>query len=368
MRNFGFRRPILWTNKKEVIEVKYCQIAFYSGCSNRCSDYCRIPDQRNEVDGNHFKALVRSIWLLARQGFERVELIGGEPLDYPWLAGVVKEGNKLTIPRLVIITTGINEKKLEQIINSADLERWVFCFTLDFPPEKAKKIVGSKSELEGSAKKSIAGWGAFEKYPELLKRGHVTVGSHNLVDLPVLARRIIEAGAFFNFCPIMHASKTDGGVNLPFIFRGKDEHLITLRPEDKTLAEEVAEELIELKRNPSCSPLFLPSEEYIRLLAKCCKEPEEKYPASCGDKMPYLRLGKRVKGKTLEVMICSDFNLENNKGKPMFGLADWIENPDAVESAWRDNANRIICKKCIGCVWSVSLTLPWPKPKSLITA
>ena len=45
-------------------------------------------------------------------------------------------------------------------------------------------------------------------------------------------------------------------------------------------------ELIALKK--SYGELFLPSEEYLWIIAQCCKEPHENIPAVAGIKCPIL--------------------------------------------------------------------------------
>lgn len=328
----------------------FCQIMFYRGCSNRCGPRCTVPDRKSEVSAEHLRALITSMEILHEEGFKRVELIGGEPLDYPHLSQVIQSGNQLSIERFVLITTGINEGKMREVAKSADSEKWGFCFTVDLLPDEARKFL-SDPILGGIAKKANAGWKALENYRGWWRRGHVTVGRHNLRNLPYLAWRIMELGAYFNCCPVMSARNGNG---LVFEFRSASPTFETLKPEDKFLAEEVVAELKEMKRKYGA--LFLPSEEYLDLIPLCCKENWEKYPSSCGEEMPYLRLGDRIADDgTLELMVCSDFYLEQRN--PRFGVNNWSEDKEEIESLWKANNNRLVCQSCEGCVWSVSLIL-----------
>lgn len=336
--------------------INFCQWMISRACNNKCN-YCEVQETKQTIDAHHLKAVEKTFDLL-RDNAKRLEIIGGEPLDYPLLPTLISLGNQSSIERLVIITTGINKGALGQAINLIDVKRWGFCFTLDIPEKEADWNLPLydkyHSELSGAIKKSKAGWEAFHKYSKSLwLRGHVTIGSHNIADVPKIARQILESGAFFNCCPIMYSRKWHS--DTPFMFRSMPIPNIALGPEDKNVTYDVVSELIKLKEK--FGELFLPSVEYLKLIPLCCKNPKEIYPAYCGDKMPYLRLGNRIaKDGTFEIMTCSDLYLEEN-GVPKYGLQNWINNKEEVENAWAEDTNRRCCQKTQGCVWSVSLTL-----------
>lgn len=336
-------------------EINFCQWMISRVCNNKCN-YCEVQTTKNQtVDAQYFEAVYRTFKLLDGK-IRQLEFIGGEPLDYPMLNNLIVLGNYFSIDRLVIITTGINKGKLDNVVKKINRKKWGFCFTLDIPEEKLKSSEYDMygAELTGSIRKAKAGWEAFHKYSDSLwLRGHVTIGSHNIADVPKIARQILESGAFFNCCPIIYSRKWH--TDTPFMFRSMQIPNIALGPEDRKVAEYTVNRLIELK--DKFGKLFLPSVEYLKLIPLCCKNPKELYPACCGDKMPYLRLGDRIaKDGTFEVMVCSDLYLEENR-VPKYGLRNWIDNREKVENAWAENTNRRLCQKTQGCVWSASLSL-----------
>ena len=243
-------------------------------------------------------------------------------------------------------------------MNLADPSKWGFCFTLDMLPLKAANLLDDK-DLAGSARKSIAGWKAFYQSEKFWRRGHVTIGKHNLEDLPKLAKVIMDNGAFFNCCPIIYARQERTFGRPPFMFRPQNFPEIALGAEERYIANSVVTELIALKK--SYGELFLPSEEYLWIIAQCCKEPHEKYPCGCGDKMPYLRIGDKIcSDGTFGLMVCSDFYL------PKYSVKDWAEKREEVENAWAENSLRQFCAGCEGCAWSVSLTLSSSKNNAVL--
>ena len=280
---------------------------------------------------------------------KRLEFIGGEMLDYPYLDEIIETGNKSNIERFVLITTGINKSKFAEVMELANPSKWGFCFTLDMLPLETAKYLNDP-DLAGSARKSKAGWEAFYQYEKFWRRGHVTIGRHNLKDLPKIAKVIMDNGAYFNCCPIIYSRQERDSGRLPFIFRPQNFPNIALRMEDWGTAKRIIGELKSIKK--SYGTLFLPSEEYLDLITQCCKSPEEKYPCSCGDAMPYLRIGDKVSSDgTFGLMTCSDFYLSK------YSVKDWTERKEEVESAWVKNPRRQFCAKHEGCAWSVSLTL-----------
>lgn len=331
--------------------IPYCQWMISRICEIGCS-YCTVKERPRDLDKNHLQAVIKTFGLLGDK-VKRLEFIGGEPLDYPYIKEIIEAGNKSNIEKLVLITTGINKSKLAEVINLADPSKWGFCFTLDMLSLKAYSCLDDK-DLAKSARKSIAGWEAFyqsEYFCEnFWKRGHVTIGRHNLESLPKIAKVIMDDSAYFNCCPIIYARQERTSVRLPFMFRPQNFPNVALRKEDRELANLVVKELKTIKKN--YSEFFLPSEEYLDLIAQCCKDPEEKYPCGCGDKMLYLRIGDRVcPDGTFGLMICSDFYL------PKYSVKDWAEKREEVENAWAENSLRQLCAGREGCAWSVSLTL-----------
>lgn len=329
-----------------MVQIDYCQWMISRICEIGCS-YCTVKERPRDLNKSHLQAVIKTFGLLA---VKRLELIGGEPLDYPYINEIIKIGNESSIERLVLITTGINKKKLADVINLADPSKWGFCFTLDMLPVEAIKYL-SDPDLSKSARKSIAGWEAFYQSESFWRRGHVTIGRHNIKDLPRIARVIMDDGAYFNCCPILYARQKTTYGRLPFIFRPQSLPSIALRKEDGELASKVVKELIALKKN--YGSLFLPSEEYLDLITQCCKDPEEKYQCGCGDKMPYLRIGDRVcSDGTFGLMLCSDFYLP-----PKYSVKCWVEKREEVEAIWAESGLRQFCAGHEGCAWSVSLTL-----------
>lgn len=327
--------------------VSYCQWMVYRGCKNNCP-YCEVPSKTSNLKEDHLSAVVKTFKLLDGK-IKRLEFIGGEPLDYPYIKEIVEMGNKSSIERLVLITTGINERKLKQVMFLADPSKWGFCFTLDMLSVEAHEFLNDP-DLAGSARKSIGGWRSFYQSESFWRRGHVTIGRNNLESLPKIAKVIMDNGAYFNCCPIIYAKQGKTSNRLPFIFRPQNIPNIALRKEDWALANLVVGELKTIKKN--YSKFFLPSEEYLDIIAQCCKDPEEKYPSGCGDKMPYLRIGDKVcPDGTSSLMTCSDFYLSN------YSVKDWVEKKEEVERAWTKNTLRQFCKEHEGCVWSVGLAL-----------
>ena len=286
----------------------YCQWMIYRGCKNACP-YCEVPSTTADLNDDHLSAVLKTFELLEGK-VKRLEFIGGEMLDYPFINEIVYNGNKSSIERIVLITTGINKSKFAEVMKLANPSKWGFCFTLDMLTLKARECLEDKN-LGGSARKSKAGWEAFYQYENFWRRGHVTVGRHNLKDLPKIAK---------------------------------------LRREDWEMANKIMKELIILKKN--YGSLFLPSDEDLDLITRCCKESYEMYPCGCGDTMPYLRIGDRIcPDGTFGLMVCSDFYLPN------FSVKNWVEKKEEVENAWAGNVVRRFCANHEGCAWSVSLTL-----------
>lgn len=330
-----------------MIPINYCQWMVYRGCKNNCP-YCEVPRTANNLKEDHLPAVLKTLALLDDK-VKRLEFIGGEMLDYPYIDEIIEAGNKSNIEKLVLITTGINKNKLAEVMKLANPDKWGFCFTLDMLPIKAHEFLNDP-DLAGSARKSIAGWEAFYQSEKFWRRGHVTIGRHNLENLPKIAKVVMDNKAYFNCCPIIYAKQGKTSARLPFIFRPQNIPNVALRKEDWELASSVMKELVALKKN--YGPLFLPSEEYLDLIEQCCKDPEEKYPSGCEDKMPYLRIGDRVcPDGTFGLMICSDFYL------PKYSVKDWVEKKEEVERAWAENSLRQPCTGHEGCAWSVSLTL-----------
>ena len=330
-----------------MVPINYCQWMISRGCKNNCP-YCEVPSKTSDLKEDHLPAVYKTFELLDGK-VKRLELIGGEPLDYPYINEIIDAGNKSSIERLVLITTGINKTKLAEVLKLANPAKWGFCFTLDMLPIEANGYLEDK-DLAGSARKSIAGWKGFYQSENFWRRGHVTIGRHNLKSLPKIAKAIMDNGAYFNCCPILYARQERTSGRLPFIFRPQNFPGIALRKEDRDVANRIVKELKSLKKN--YGPLFLPSEEYLDLIAQCCKDPEEKYPCGCGDKMPYLRVGDRVcSDGTFGLMLCSDFYL------PKYSVKDWVEKMEEVENEWAGNTLRQLCTFVEGCAWSVSLTL-----------
>jgi len=333
----------------------YCQWMIYRGCKNNCP-YCEVPNTAtataNDFKKDHLSSVLKTFELLNGR-VKRLEFIGGEPLSYPYVNEIIEAGNKSNIERLVLITTGINKSKLAEVMKLANPQKWGVCFTLDMLPLKATDFLDDKI-LGGSARKAVAGWEVFYQYENFWRRGHVTIGRHNLEDVPKIAKVIMDSGAYFNCCPIIYAKQGKTSGRLPFIFRPQNLPGSALRKEDRDVANRIVKELKIIKKN--YGPLFLPSEEYLDLIAQCCKNPEEKYPCGCGDKMPYLRIGDRMcSDGTFGLMVCSDFYL------PKYSVKDWVEKREEVENAWAKNSLRQFCQGDEGCAWSVSLTLSAPK-------
>lgn len=330
-----------------MLPINYCQWMLWRGCGNNCP-YCEVPRTASDLKENHLLAVLKTFKLLDGK-VKKLEFIGGEMLDYPYIEEIIEMGNKSSIERLVLITTGINERKLKQVMSLADPFKWGFCFTLDMLSIEAHEFLNDP-DLAGSARKSIAGWKAFYQSEYFWRRGNVTIGRHNLKNLSKIAKVVMDNGAYFNCCPIIYAKQGRTSGRLPFIFRPQNIPNIALRKEDWELASSVVKELVALKK--IYRPLFLPSEEYLDIIAQCCKYPEEKYPCGCGDKMPYLRIGDKVcPDVTFSLMTCSDFYLSN------YSVKDWVEKKEEVERAWAENSLRQFCRDNEGCAWSVSLTL-----------
>ena len=330
-----------------MVPINYCQWMIYRGCKNACP-YCEVPNTVSNLKEEHLLSVLKTLELLDGK-VKKLEIIGGEPLDYPDIDKIIIAGNESSIERLVLITTGINENKLAEVMELANPAKWGFCFTLDMLSLKAVEYFGDKY-LGGSARKSSYGWKAFYQSEKFWRRGHVTIGKHNLEDLPKIAKVIMDSGACFNCCPILYARQGKTSGRLPFIFRPQNFPNVALRKEDQKAANQVVKELAVLKKH--YGQLFLPSEEYLELIAQCCKDPEEKYPCGCGDKMPYLRIGDKVcSDGTFGLMTCSDFYL------PEYSVKNWVEKTEEVENAWAENSLRQFCRNNEGCVWSVSLTL-----------
>lgn len=327
--------------------MNYCQWMIYRGCKNNCP-YCEVPSKTSNLKEDHLSAVIKTFKLLDGN-VKRLEFIGGEILDYLYINEIIKMGNESSMERLVLITTGINKSKLAEVMKLANPDKWGFCFTLDMLPIKAHEFL-SDPHLVASSLKSIGGWKAFYQYEKFWRRGHVTIGRHNLESLPKIAQVIMDNGAYFNCCPIIYAKQGKISGRLPFIFRPQSLPNVVLKKDDRELANRVVKELLFLKEK--YGPLFLPSEEYLDLIAQCCKDPEEKYPCGCGDKMPYLRIGDKVcPDGTFSLMTCSDFYLSN------YSVKDWVEKKEEVERAWAENSLRQFCRYHEGCAWSVSLTL-----------
>ena len=325
----------------------FAQWMIYRGCKNACP-YCEVPNTASDLKETNFLPVFKTLGLLGGN-IKRLEFIGGEMLDYPFINEIVYIGNKSNIERLVLITSAINKKKLDEVARISNPSKWGFCFTLDMLPLETAKYL-SDPDLAGSARKSKAGWEAFYQYEKFWRRGHVTIGRHNLKDLPKIAKVIMDNGAYFNCCPIIYSRQERDSGRLPFIFRPQNFPNIALRMEDRETAKQVMGELKSIKK--SYGPLFLPSEEYLDLITQCCKESYEMYPCGCGGKMPYLRIGDKVcPDNTFGLMVCSDFYLDG------YSVKDWIEKKEEVENAWVKNPRRQFCAKHEGCAWSVSLTL-----------
>lgn len=337
-----------------MLPINYCQWMISRICEIGCS-YCTVRERPIDLDKSHLQAVIKTFGLLG-DTVKRLEFIGGELLDYPYINEIIKMGNESSIERLVLITAGINKKKLGEVFSLANPSKWGFCFTLDMLPIDASGYLEDK-DLAESARKSIAGWEALYQCENFWRRGHVTIGRHNLESLPKIAKVIMDNGAYFNCCPIIYAKQGKTSGRLPFIFRPQNLPNIALRKEDRELANLVVKELIILKKN--YGSLFLPSEEYLGLITQCCKDPEEKYPSGCEDKITDLRIGDRVcSDETFGLMTCSDFYL------PKYSVKDWVEKKEEVENSWARNTLRQFCSDHEGCAWSVSLTLNSSKPKS----
>src|SRR3989338_469515 len=282
----------LFINRKE--GKMYCQWMIYRGCKNACP-YCEVPNVANvasDLKETNFLPVFKTLSLLGLGGnIKRLEFIGGEMLDYPFINEIVYIGNKSNIERLVLITSAINKKKLDEVARISNPSKWGFCFTLDMLPLETAKYL-SDPDLALPARKSKAGWEAFYQYEKFWRRGHVTIGRHNHKDLPKIAKMIMDNGAYFGCCPIIYAKQGKISGRLPFIFRPQNFPNIALRMEDRGRANQVVVELKSLKK--SYGPLFLPSEEYLDLITQCCKESYEMYTCGCGGKMPYLRIGDKV--------------------------------------------------------------------------
>lgn len=325
--------------------VPYCQWMIYRGCKNNCP-YCEVPSKTSNLKENHLPAVVKTFKLLDGN-VKRLEFIGGELLDYPYINEIIKMGNESSVERLVLITTGINKSKFAEMLKLANPDKWGFCFTLDMLSIEAHEFLNDP-DLAGSARKSIAGWEAFYQCENFWRRGHVTIGRHNLESLPKIAKVIMDNGAYFNCCPIIYARQERTSGRLPFMFRPQNFPKVALGSEDRYVANYVITELVALKK--SYGEFFLPSEEYLWIITQCCKEIYEMYSCGCGDKMPYLRIGDKIcPDGTFGLMVCSDFYL------PKYSVKDWVEKREEVENAWTKNTLRRFCRDYEGCAWSVSL-------------
>ena len=110
----------------------YCQWMIYRGCKNACP-YCEVPNTASDLKETNLSAVLKTFELL--DGWvKRLEFIGGEMLDYPYLDEIIEVGNKSSIERLVLITTAINKSKLAEVMKITSPSKWGFCFTLDMLP------------------------------------------------------------------------------------------------------------------------------------------------------------------------------------------------------------------------------------------
>ena len=85
----------------------------------------RGAEQDERFKEDHLPAVYKTFELLDGK-VKRLELIGGEPLDYPYINEIIDAGNKSSIERLVLITTGINKTKLAEILKLANPAKWGF--------------------------------------------------------------------------------------------------------------------------------------------------------------------------------------------------------------------------------------------------
>ena len=69
-----------------------------------------MPSKTSDLKEDHLPSVYKTFELLDGK-VKRLELIGGEPLDYPYINEIIDAGNKSSIERLVLITTGINKTK-----------------------------------------------------------------------------------------------------------------------------------------------------------------------------------------------------------------------------------------------------------------
>ena len=92
-------------------------------------------------------AVLKTFKLL--NGVKRLEIIGGEPLDYPYIDKIIIAGNESSIERLVLITTGINEKTQGSYESGRSVKVGILLHS-GYAPLKAANLLDDK-DLAGSA-------------------------------------------------------------------------------------------------------------------------------------------------------------------------------------------------------------------------
>src|SRR3989338_3312509 len=88
----------------------FAQWMIYRGCKNACP-YCEVPNTASDLKETNFLPVFKTLGLLGGN-IKRLEFIGGEMLDYPFINEIVYIGNKSNIERLVLITSAINKTSL----------------------------------------------------------------------------------------------------------------------------------------------------------------------------------------------------------------------------------------------------------------
>jgi MoaA/NifB/PqqE/SkfB family radical SAM enzyme len=311
---------------KDIAELKIIESSVYltRKCNLACQ-YCKIikttlPEELTT------RQWVEAFDILESLGIRFVNIAGGEPTILKGLGKMVAHLNNKTSMRYSIVSNSIfNDRKLDELVN-AGLKTFVASVDV---------IEDNNGDL-GSIRKSSAGLKMLKKLqnrnvPELC--GNIVITGQNIDKVMPVVRYLNDNGFWTSICPIVWGK----GDNWEEIEKADESYRLTAA--DKGKLEEIANELLEMKKNGG---LILSTENYIKNMAtygisgnwKCYMEKGSPYPP---------RLFIDADGS---IMSCINFRGDTVTKYSIFDFKDPSVYEKFIREWWDDVA------QCPGCYWS----------------
>jgi len=310
----------------DIVGMKIIESSVYltRKCNLACQ-YCKIIKTTlpEELTTGQW---IEAFDILESLGIRFVNIAGGEPTILKGLGSMINHLNNETSMRYSVVSNSMfNDRKLDELV---DAGLRTFVASVDVIEDDADDL--------GSIRKSGAGLRMLHKLkergvPELC--GNIVITGQNIDKVMPVVRHLNDNGFWVSVCPIVWGK----GDNWEEIEKADESTRLTAAHKGKL--EEIADELLEMKRNGG---LILSTENYIRNMAtfgisgswKCYQEKKSLYPP---------RLFIDADGS---IMSCINYRGKTSRKYSIFDFRNPLIYEEFISQWWQDVSD------CAGCYWS----------------